>query len=217
MSRHTTMETLAHQFDDVEQQRDASTLGMWVFLVTEVMFFGALFLGYAVYRNMFHTAFGEASRHLDIVLGALNTAVLLCSSLSMAIAVHEAQEGRRNTLIGFLAVAGLLGVAFLAIKFYEYYLKYEENLIPGVHFTWNQTDPRHAIIFFIFYFIMTGTHAVHMIVGITLVTVMIILAWRNKFSPSYFTPVELGGLYWHFVDIVWVFLFPLLYLIDRSQ
>jgi cytochrome c oxidase subunit 3 len=210
------MDMLAHQFDDVEQQREASTLGMWVFLTTEVLFFGALFLGYAIYRSTYTEAFVEASRHLDITLGAVNTAVLLCSSLTMAMAVHEAQAGHQKALIRFLGLTMLLGAAFLAIKFYEYYVKAHEGLIPGMHFTWTGKTPAQASLFFLFYFIMTGMHAVHMIVGLALMTLLIVLTKKGKFTPLYNTPVELSGLYWHFVDIVWVFLFPLLYLVDRS-
>jgi cytochrome c oxidase subunit 3 len=209
------MEHIAHQFDDAEQQQEASTLGMWVFLATEVLFFGGLFLGYAVYRSAYPAAFGEASRHLDVVLGSLNTAVLLCSSLTMAMAVHSAHLGVRKASIAFLTGTMALGAVFLAIKFYEYYDKYREGLIPGVHFVWHGSDPRHAAIFYLFYFIMTGMHAAHMVIGIVLMTVLIVLSRKGRFSEQYFTPLELGGLYWHFVDIVWVFLFPLLYLVDR--
>jgi len=210
------METIAHQFDDLDQQQRASTLGMWIFLATEILFFGAMFLGYSVYRSMYHPAFTEASRHLDVILGALNTAVLLCSSLTMAMAVRQAQTGNNRGAIRFIAVTMLLGAVFLAIKFYEYYEKYAEGLIPGAHFTWHGNDPAHASIFFLFYFIMTGMHALHMIIGLGLMTVLALLAKKGKFTRIYYTPVELGGLYWHFVDIVWVFLFPLLYLVDRS-
>ena len=210
------METLAHQFDDVEQQREASTLGMWIFLATEVLFFGGLLLAYSVYRSMYFPAFAEASRQLDVVLGSLNTAVLLCSSLTMAMAVHQAESGNAKWLVRFLGVTMLLGTVFLAIKFYEYYEKYKEGLIPGAHFTWHSNDPGHASIFFIAYFIMTGMHALHMIIGIGVMGVLARLAWKGRFTPVYYTPVELGGLYWHFVDVVWVFLFPLLYLVHRS-
>jgi cytochrome c oxidase subunit 3 len=211
------MDMLAHQFDDVEQQREASTLGMWVFLATEILFFGALFLGYSIYRSSFTEAFIEASRHLDVTFGAINTAVLLCSSLTMAMAVHEAQAGHQKELIRFLGLTMLLGAVFLAIKFYEYYVKAHEGLIPGAHFTWSGRNSPQASLFFIFYFIMTGMHAVHMVVGLGLMTILVVLSRKGKFTSLYNTPVEMGGLYWHFVDIVWVFLFPLLYLVDRSR
>jgi cytochrome c oxidase subunit III len=210
------METLAHQFDDVEQQREASTLGMWIFLATEVLFFGGMLLAYSVYRTLYFTAFAEASRDLDIVLGSVNTAVLLCSSLTMAMAVYQAEHGNVKWLIRFIGLTMLLGTIFLAIKFYEYYEKYKEGLIPGAHFTWHGSDADHASLFFIAYFILTGMHALHMIVGLGLMSVLARLAWKGRFTPAYYTPVELGGLYWHFVDVVWVFLFPLLYLVHRS-
>lgn len=211
------METLAHQFDDIDQQREASTLGMWIFLATEVLFFGGLFLGYAVYRTLYPDAFGEASRHLDAVLGAVNTAVLLCSSLTMAMGVYEAQAGNRKMMNRFIGLTMFLGAVFLAIKFYEYYEKAHEGLIPGVNFMWEGTDPRHASMFFLFYFIMTGMHALHMAAGLGLMAALLWLSRKGRFSPAYYTPVELGGLYWHFVDVIWVFLYPLLYLIERSS
>ena len=208
--------TVAHQFDDYEQQQEASTMGMWLFLATEILFFGGLFLGYTVYRGMYPAAYGEASRHLDIVLGTINTAVLLCSSLTMAMAIHEAQLGNRRMVILFLMLTMILGAAFLGIKFYEYYQKYVEHLVPGAGFVWEGPDSTHASLFFIFYFVMTGMHAVHMIIGLGVMTVMVVLSARGKFNSIYYSPLELGGLYWHFVDIVWVFLFPLLYLVERS-
>jgi cytochrome c oxidase subunit 3 len=210
------METVAHQFDSAEQQQEAATLGMWVFLTTEVLFFGAMFLGYAVYRSSYPAAFGDASRHLDILLGSINTAVLLCSSLTMAMAVHAAQLGSRKACIGFIGCTMTLGAVFLAIKFYEYFEKYKEGLIPAINFEWHGADSRHAAIFFVFYFIMTGMHALHMVIGISLMAVLMWFSAKGRFSAHYYTPIEMGGLYWHFVDIVWVFLFPLLYLVDRS-
>ena len=214
MPEHST--ALAHQFDDIEQQHESVSLGMWIFLATEIMFFGGMFLGYAIYRGAYSTAYAEASRHLDVLLGGINTAVLLCSSLTMAMAVHAAQLGGRRTVIIFLIATIILGAAFLGIKSFEYYHKYEEHLIPGGHFEFAGPNANHAQIFFSFYFAMTGMHALHMIVGIGMMLVIILLTWRGRFTPEYYFPVEMAGLYWHFVDIVWVFLFPLLYLVDRS-
>jgi cytochrome c oxidase subunit III len=214
LPEHST--ALAHQFDDIEQQHESVSLGMWIFLATEIMFFGGMFLGYAIYRGAYSTAYAEASRHLDVLLGGINTAVLLCSSLTMAMAVHAAQLGGRRTVIIFLIATIILGAAFLGIKSFEYYHKYEEHLIPGGHFEFAGQNANHAQIFFSFYFAMTGMHALHMIVGIGMMLVIILLTWRGRFTPEYYFPVEMAGLYWHFVDIVWVFLFPLLYLVDRS-
>jgi len=211
-----TTTPVAVQFDDAEQQRESATIGMWVFLATEVMFFGGMFLGYAVYRSSYPMAFGEASRRLDIVLGTLNTAILLTSSLTMAMAVHAAHQGKRRQLAGFLIGTIVLGSAFLGIKFYEYFQKFEEHLVPGRGFALEGADPRHSQLFFSFYFAMTGMHAVHMIIGIVMMGVLIVFALRGKYSERYYNPVEMAGLYWHFVDIVWVFLFPLLYLVERA-
>jgi cytochrome c oxidase subunit III len=206
---------VSHQFDDAEQQVEASTLGMWTFLATEILFFGGLFLVYTVYRLAYPQAFAEASNHLDVVLGAVNTAVLIGSSLTMVLAVHSARIGSRRGLILFLLATLVLGGIFLGIKGVEYAHKFHEHLVPGADFRFTGADPRHAAIFFSIYFAMTGMHALHMIIGAGLILTLVGMAWCRRFSPEYFTPVEMVGLYWHFVDIVWIFLFPLLYLIGR--
>jgi cytochrome c oxidase subunit III len=204
-----------HQFDDVEQQYEAASLGMWVFLLTEIMFFGGLFTGYVVYRAAYPLAFAEGSRHLDILLGGVNTAVLISSSLTMAFAVHSAQVGERQVLVRFLLLTMLLGLVFLGIKGLEYAHKVEEHLVPGPGFLSAGSHAQQIQLFFGFYFSMTGMHAVHMIIGIGILAVLAWQAWRGRFSSAYFTPVELTGLYWHFVDIIWIYLFPLLYLLGR--
>ena len=190
---------------------------MWVFLATEVLFFGVLLLAYAVYRGKYPGSFGEASRHLDIFLGTMNTAVLLCSSLTMAFAVHQAQRGDNRSLSHCLFLTMGLGIVFLGIKFYEYYEKYNEGLIPGSTFSWAGDEGPHASLFFLLYFTLTGIHALHMIIGVGMLSVLAIRSRIGEFSSHYYTPVDMAGLYWHFVDIVWVFLFPLLYLVDRSS
>ena len=207
--------TVAHQFDDAEQQHDASSLGMWLFLVTEVMFFGGVFTVYVVYRSLFPGAFGHASNHLDIVLGTFNTAVLIGSSLTMALAVHAAQTGDRRWLQRGLVLTIVLGSIFLGVKFSEYSHKFHENLVPGPNFHYPGDDAPHAELFFGLYFALTGLHAVHMIIGIAILLVLLAGARRGRYGAHYFTPIEITGLYWHFVDIVWIFLFPLLYLIER--
>jgi cytochrome c oxidase subunit 3 len=213
---HSAAAHVAHHFDDAEQQHGAASLGMWVFLVTEVMLFGGMFTAYVVYRSLFPDAFGHASSHLDVRLGTINTAVLICSSLTMAMAVHAAQIGAdRRRIIAWLVATLLLGTAFLGIKAYEYAHKIHQGLAPGPAFTYEGADARQAELFFSIYFAMTGTHAFHMIIGAGVLTWLIVQARRGRFGPAYFTPVELGGLYWHFVDIAWIFLFPLLYLIGR--
>jgi cytochrome c oxidase subunit 3 len=188
---------------------------MWAFLATEILFFGGLFLGYAVYYRLYPAAFGEGSQHLDIVLGSINTAVLIGSSLTIALAVHSAQLGRRRAIVAFLGLSLMLGLTFLFIKFVEYGHKFEESLVPGTRFIYDGPFAPQVQLFFSFYFIMTGLHALHIVIGIGLMGVLAWLAWHDEFSPVYYTPLELGGLYWHFVDVVWIYLFPLLYVLGR--
>lgn len=205
---------ISHQFEDLDQQREASTLGMWAFLITEVLFFGGLFTAYIVFRTQFPGAFALASHELDVMLGAINTGVLLASSLTMAMAVHAAQEGKKQKTIRFLLLTGTLGTVFLVIKAFEYASKFEHHLFPGASFAYHGPQADHVQLYFVLYFMMTGVHAAHMIVGILLLAVMVWMTARNRFSAQYYNPIENFGLYWHFVDIVWIFLYPLLYLID---
>jgi cytochrome c oxidase subunit 3 len=207
--------SVAHQFDDAEQQHEASNLGMWAFLVTEIMFFGGLFTLFAVYVSAYPEAFAEGSKHLDLVLGATNTVVLLGSSVTMAMAVRSAQTGRRNAQVAYLSLTMFLGLVFLGIKAIEYLHKFEQHLVPGPGFSLASPLAKNAQLFFSFYFAMTGMHALHMIVGVGILAVLLLQAWRGKYTPDYYTPVEVSGLYWHFVDIVWIFLFPFLYLVAR--
>ncbi len=205
---------LQHHFDDMDQQAEASTLGMWVFLATEVLFFGGLFLCYLVYRWQAPSGFQEASHELNRVWGTINTAVLIFSSLTMALAVRAAQtSAKRGTQVLFLLITIAFGLAFLGIKAIEYTDKFVHHHVPGPHFHWDGQYPKAAEQFYSLYFAMTGLHALHMIVGVGIMTVIAVMAWRNTFDEEYYTPVEVAGLYWHFVDIVWIFLFPLLYLI----
>ena len=210
-----TVPYVAHHFDDAEQQHDASTLGMWLFLVQEVMFFGGLFLAYVVYRTSFPEAFHAGSHELDIKLGAFNTVVLLTSSLTMALSVHAAQVSKRGMLIVNLLLTLFLGLVFLGVKGSEYAAKFEHHLVPGPHFAFHGPDATNAQLFFSLYFAMTGLHALHMIIGAGLLMVLIVRSTQGMFNKNYYTPVEMVGLYWHFVDLVWIFLFPLLYLLGR--
>jgi cytochrome c oxidase subunit 3 len=225
-AHHPTI--LAHQFDDLHQQKESVTLGMWAFLVTEVMFFGGAFLGYAIYRFYYPQAFAHASSLESWRLGGLNTGVLLCSSLTVALAVHRAQQGDNAGVIRLLGVTIVLALCFVSIKLYEYH-----HIIESGHAPWQRsleayyggagdnTSPRHETalglrpmhIFFSFYFAMTSIHAIHMLIGVGLFIWLIKLARQRRFSPQYYNPVEVVGLYWHFVDIVWIFLYPLFYLI----
>jgi cytochrome c oxidase subunit 3 len=218
---------LSHQFDDVDQQSEASTLGMWVFLATEVMFFGGLLTAFAVYRVTAHREFALISKHLNVLLGCINTVVLLGSSLTMALAVRSAQLRQHRELVRWLLLTMALGTGFLGIKGVEWTHDYHERLIPGLNFQVPETDrtlvsqegldPRKMEMFFVLYFFMTGLHAIHLIIGIALVGVMAYLSHRAWFSGGGAVQIEVTGLYWHFIDIVWVFLYPLLYLIDVHQ
>ena len=228
---------LQHHFENMEQQREAGALGMWVFLVTELMFFGGMFLAYTLYRTKFPADFASASNHLDLTLGAVNTVVLILSSLTMALAVYSSQVGKQRNLIVCLVITIVLGLTFLGIKAVEYRDKYEDSLIPGRLIPGRPYNPavqehgtpydkhklhllpgatvKHVEMFYWIYFAMTGMHALHMIIGVGLLSVILFFSWRGRYGPEYHNPVEISGLYWHFVDIVWILLFPLLYLLGR--
>lgn len=210
---------LAHHFDNLPQQHMASEVGMWLFLCTEIMFFGGVFLIYAIYRMQDEHTFALASRELDLTLGTINTVVLLGSSLTMVMAVDSARSSRAKELPRYLIATMVLGTVFLAIKGLEYYHKYEHHLMPirGLIFDWHGPAPGHAEQFFILYFVMTGIHALHMIIGIGMLIVLLWMARRGGLLGDFSMPVHCIGLYWHFVDIVWVFLFPLLYLIGAHH
>ncbi len=207
---------LQHHFDSYEQQQEASFFGMWVFLATEVLFFGGLFCVYLIYRTANPVAFAAGSRELDILLGGINTAVLIGSSLTMALAVHAAQVGKHKMIAIWMALTGILGGTFLGIKAVEYSHKIHEGHFPGPHFVWHGPEV-NVEMFFNIYFMMTGLHALHMIIGMGIMLVLIPLAWKGRFTPDSHNYIEGFGLYWHFVDIVWIFLFPLLYLLGVTS
>jgi cytochrome c oxidase subunit 3 len=209
--------TVPHQFDDAGQEREASTMGMWLFIATEILFFGAMFLGYTVYRCAYPQAFAEASRHTLIVFGGTNAAVLLISSTTMAFAVRAARENRRWLLVSFLLLTASLGCLFLVIKGFEYSKEIGEHLLPDSSFHIEAAQPAKAEMFFYIYWLMTGFHALHVTIGIFLILIFAARASLTNAFTNHDTPVDLLGLYWHFVDIVWVFLFPLLYLVDRHS
>jgi cytochrome c oxidase subunit III len=225
LAEHAThVEGLAHHFVSMEQQKEAGMIGMWIFLLTEVMFFGGLFLAYTIYRTAYPEGFLQGSHLLNVPLGGTNTVVLIVSSLTMAMAVYYSQKGDRKKLVAFLAITLILGLTFLVIKYFEYKAKIDTHLFPAA-ITYNPVTPevdkahgvptnlRHEVqVFLWIYFLMTGLHALHMIVGAGLLITMIMLARKGRFTKNYNSPIEISGLYWHFVDIVWIFLFPLLYL-----
>ncbi|MCE5268318.1 MAG: cytochrome c oxidase subunit 3 family protein [Planctomycetaceae bacterium] len=225
---HTVFERqrLEEQYENLDQQHHAASLGMWVFLATEVMFFGALFLSVAVYRYLYTEAFERASGRLNWQIGGLNTLVLLVSSLTMVLAVHYAQLGSRKRIILFLGLTALLGACFLSLKGLEYYIDYEEKLVPGFQFDSNEWVTReglrpdqvpHVKLFLFLYWVMTGIHGLHVTIGIGVVLVMLMLAWKGRFSQAYYAPIDVTALYWHFVDIVWIFLLPTLYLLGTHR
>ena len=214
---HAHHPALQHHFQTLQQQHEAATLGMWVFLVTEVMFFGGLLMAYLLYRVWYPAAWAEGSLELDIRLGAFNTVVLIGSSLTMAFAVRSAQTGAQRATVRWLIITMILGLTFLVVKYFEYKHKWDLNHIPGANFEFEGPHARQVEIFLSLYFGLTGLHALHMIIGISILGVITWMASQRRFSPEWNTPVEISGLYWHFVDIVWIFLFPLLYLVDRAH
>lgn len=208
---------VAHQFDDGEQQHEAVTLGMWAFLATEIMLFGGLFAGYTVFRIQYFEAFREGSHHLYVWLGTANTAILLLSSFTMALAVSAAEKGHRRALVAILATTAALGLAFLTVKGFEYRLDIHDGIVPGPHFEAALFDhPAEVQIFFVLYWLMTALHATHMLIGVCVIAGLAVQAARGRPAARANT-VEMTGLYWHFVDIVWIFLFPLLYLVGEPR
>jgi len=211
LSSPLTLE-LREQYETPDQQRETASIGMWIFLVTEIMLFGGLFTAYTVYRFSNPQAFDIASAHMEIVLGAVNTAVLLCSSFTMALAVHSAQLGRQRAVALLLLATMVIGVIFLGIKFTEYYLHYQDHKAPGFWFEYAGPYTAKVQMFFVFYFVMTGLHAVHMTIGLGILSVLLFRTILGSFSAEYYTPIEMGGLYWHFIDVVWIFLYAIFYL-----
>jgi cytochrome c oxidase subunit 3 len=222
---------LQHHFDTLGQQKAAASLGMWVFIAQEIMFFGGMFTAYMIYRLWYYAGYTAASRELDLVLGGINTAVLIASSLTVALAVHAAHEDKQRQILWYLGGTLLLGLVFLVIKYFEYESKFQLHhahhanamvrLFPMQG--WFHVDGELAPVanqmrmFMILYFALTGMHALHMVIGIALLLVIMNMARKGAFTPRWYTPVEMFGLYWHFVDIVWIFLFPLLYLVNRHH
>ena len=210
-----TQTGLAEQFEEMPQQRDASICGMWTFLATEILFFGAMFMAYITYRSTYPHEFAEASKHTIVLFGTINTAVLLTSSMTMVLAVHAIQQNNVRWCVRHLLLTIGLACVFLAVKAVEYHQDLREQLWPGPHF--RAGLPPQAQIFWFLYWAMTGLHALHVTIGIVVLSVIAWLARRGKFFAAYYNPVDVSALYWHFVDIVWIFLYPLLYLINRSS
>jgi cytochrome c oxidase subunit 3 len=219
-SENTPARPFRAPFDDADQQREAATLGMWIFLITETLLFGGLFLSYTVMRHVYPEAFHQGSEKTEYWLGTINTGVLLTSSLTMALAVHWSEEGKRRATVLFLLTTFVLGIVFLALKFTEYHSDFQKHYFPNASFDYSAfsgPQARYVPLFFTMYFLMTGLHAIHMTIGLTLITVMTVLALRGHFTKGNATPVALTGLFWHLIDVVWVFLYPLLYLIGGGR
>jgi cytochrome c oxidase subunit 3 len=204
---------VAHHFPNLRQQEHAARLGMWLFLATELLLFGGLFTAYSVYRFLYPEGFAEASHHLSVAAGTINTIVLITSSLTVALAHHFAHHGKGRAAALLLLVTLGFAVVFLGIKAWEWTTDFHEGLLPGRYFSSPELNAVGAPMFFTLYFILTGLHGLHVVIGMGVLAVMMVLSWRGTFDTGYSTPVELGGMYWHLVDLIWIFLYPLLYLI----
>jgi cytochrome c oxidase subunit 3 len=204
---------LAHHFTDMEQQKDSAKLGMWFFLLTEVLTFGGLFCAYAVYRAWYPEMFFNAHKELDVVLGTINTIVLITSSLTMALAIRSMQLDRKNQTFWYLFMTLLLAGSFLVIKYFEYTHKIHVGQLPGRFYTFEGIEGANPHIFFSIYFMMTGLHGIHVFGGMCLIGWLMYKTKKDTYSSGYYTPIEMTGLFWHLVDLIWIFLFPLFYLI----
>ncbi len=202
-----------HHFDSAKQAFDASKLGIWIFLVTEILLFGGLFVAYIVLRALYPVAFHESSHHLNRVMGAINTVVLICSSFTMAMAINATRRDDPNRANQYLLTTFFCAVIFMVIKYMEYAHKFHEGMLPGLHFTYAGIEHPHAALFFSLYFMMTGLHGIHVLVGMGLIMWCLIRSNKGHFGSEYYTPVEMTGIYWHLVDLIWIYLFPLLYLV----
>ena len=212
-SKHSPDWAVAHHFDTADQQFDSGRMGIWLFLVTEILFFGGLFCAFFIFRSWYLESFVEAHHHLDKVMGAINTMVLIFSSLTMALAVRSAQTNDKKKTVAFLLVTLLCAGAFLVVKYFEYTHKIHDGLLPGKWFHASGFHTPHPGMFFAVYFMMTGIHGLHVVIGMGLILWILIRANNGEFSQRYYAPVEGVGLYWHLVDLVWIYLFPLLYLV----
>jgi len=204
---------LPHHYDTVENHQSALRFGMWLFLGTEVLLFAGIFVGYFVFRAYFPESFEQAARHLSVKLGTANTLLLLTSSLTVALAHHNAERGKNRNAFWLLMASVVMGAGFLCIKAVEYAEKFREGALPGKHFRFSEITAPGGPIFYVVYFFSTGLHAIHVVIGMSLLTWVAVRCWRKEFSPGYYAPVENAGLYWHLVDLVWIFLYPLLYLV----
>jgi cytochrome c oxidase subunit 3 len=207
---------LEEQFDEPDQQQSAASLGMWIFLATEMLFFGVLFTSYVVLRVLHPAGFAEASRETDLLLGSGETAALLTSSITIVIALRAIKLGQRGVATLFLSLTAALGIGFLVIHGFEYHAEWKEHLVPGVHFLKFGRHAHAVELFEVLSYLLTGWHSIHLIIAVSVVLVLAARVWHGAFGPDHFTTLELAALYWHLVDIIWMFIFPLLYLIGRA-
>lgn len=208
-----TVRQHAHHFESAEHEFNTSKFGMWLFLVSEVMLFGGLFVAYIIFRNLYPEMYVEASHHLNKIMGGTNTVVLLFSSLTMALAIGAAQRNEPKKSARYLIITLLCACVFMVIKYFEYKSKFHHGLLPAGFFTNQELTHPKAPLFFSLYFVMTGLHGLHVLIGMAGILWVLRRTLRNEFSVHYYTPVEMVGLYWHLVDLIWIYLFPLLYLI----
>lgn len=213
---HDRARFLEEQFDDPVQQRESATLGMWMFLATEILFFGVLFASYTICRVLYPDGFAVASRHTDMLLGTVETAVLLTSSSLIAIAVRAIKLNQRSTATALLLGTAGLGLSFLVMHGFEYYKEYTEHLVPGLNFVQHGVHARAVELFFCLYYFITGFHSLHVLIGVCVILVLARWVARGAFGPQRYTTPELAALYWHLVDIVWIFVFPIIYLVGRA-
>jgi len=204
---------IAVHYDTAEQEYNAAKLGVWLFLVTEILLFGGLFVAYIVYRALYPEMFHEASQFLNRPMGALNTLVLICSSFTMAMAVNKVQHNRSKEATRLLVITLIFAATFMVVKYFEYTHKFHAGLLPGIHFSFDNIAHPRAPLFFSLYFMMTGLHGLHVLIGMGLITWVLVRNLRGDFNENYSTPVEMTGIYWHLVDLIWIYLFPLMYLI----
>jgi cytochrome c oxidase subunit 3 len=204
----------AHHFESAEHEYESSKQGVWLFLVTEILMFGGLFVGYVIFHQIYPQTFAEGASHLNWVLGTVNTVVLISSSLTMALGVYYNQRRERTKAIVSLVITLLCGATFMVVKYFEYSAKIHHGLLPGALFHNPEAHAQNLGLYFSFYFMMTGLHGTHVLIGMGLITWVLIRTIRGEFGPDYYTPVEGVGLFWHLVDLIWIYLFPLLYLVE---
>ena len=203
---------VSHHFSNADQEFDSCKLGMWLFILTEFMLFGGLFVAYAVFRTWYPETFESGAEKLDWQMGAVNTVILITSSVTMAMAIRACQVNQKGKALALLIVTVLCGMGFLVVKYFEYHHKFELGILPGDYFSYMGAHMSNEHLYFSIYFLTTATHVLHVILGLLAILWVAFRTAKGEFYEAYYTPVEMVGLYWHLVDLIWIFLFPLLYL-----